>query len=599
MRVGVASAIVATLVLSVTTATAAPRGGPVARAEVQGVSGPLKADLLRAMGEERGPPANRIDARRRARLAADNATALLRSEGYYDAAVEPDVSASDKPQAVVRIDLGPRTVFGETKVAYTGAPPDSLAVAAAHDAVALKPGSPARAVDVLAAQGRVVAALQSRGYADAKSQALAPVVDHATRTMTATIKIDAGPLVHMDGIRFETKGHTDPRFVKPLVPWRSGDVYRPQDIAELQRRLTDTGVYDAVTVALSSTPDADGDRPVLVSVADRTKHSFSFGAGYSTTEGPDLDTTYSIYNVFNRADTLTYLARAQEIDSRIGVTLSFPDFWNPSQTLSVGPDIFRDVTNAYTSTGAEFVTNLTQRYGKVSFFTRGISFVASRVDDKELGSIDIFAIRPLGEFSWDNTDNPLNAHRGWKAEVKAEPIGIFGDKTDPTRIVSGSAQFYLKVQTQESVYFPVLQDTTFAARLHVGSIIGGEIPEVPASDRFFAGGGGSVRGYEYQNVGPHYPDNTPQGGLSLVETSFELRRDDIFHNIGGVLFLDSGVVGAQDTPSFTHIASSLGVGVRYDLGFAPLRADFAFPINRLSAASQSPIQVYLSIGQSF
>ncbi|MHB8284385.1 MAG: autotransporter assembly complex protein TamA [Caulobacteraceae bacterium] len=585
--------------LGATSAYAAAKAGPVARAQVIGVTGPLKADLLRAIGEERGPPSNRIDARRRARVAVDNATALLRSEGYYDATVEPDISATDKPQPLVKIELGPRTVFGDTVVSYTGAAPDSLAVAAAEKAIALKPGAPARAADVLAAQGRVVAALQARGYADAKSDTLTPVVDHATKTMLATFKVEAGALVRMDGIRFETKGHTDPRFVKPLVPWKPGDVYKPSDIAELQRRLTDTGVYDAVTVALSPTPDASGNRPVVVSVADRTKHSFSFSAGYSTTEGPDLDTTYSIYNVFNRADTLTYLARAQTIDSRIGVTLSFPDFWSPSQTLSVGPDIFRDVTNAYTSTGAEFVANLTQKYGKTSFFTRGISLVASRVDDKELGSIDFLALRPLGEFSWDHTDNPLDSHHGWKAEVKAEPIATFGDKTDPTRIVSDSAQFYLKLQTQESVYFPIRPDTTFAARLHVGAIVGGQIPEVPASDRFFAGGGGSVRGYEYQNVGPHYADNTPQGGLSVVETSFELRRDNLWNNVGAVLFLDSGVVGAQETPSFTHIASSVGIGARYDLGFAPLRADFAFPINKLSAASQSPVQVYLSIGQAF
>ena len=137
-----------------------------------------------------------------------------------------------------------------------------------------------------------------------------------------------------------------------------------------------------------------------------------------------------------------------------------------------------------------------------------------------------------------------------------------------------------------------------AARLHAGSIIGGEIPEVPAPDRFFAGGGGSVRGYGYQNVGPHYADNTPQGGLSLIETSFEYRRH-ISGPLGAVLFLDSGTVGTEATPTFTHIANAVGVGVRYDLGFAPIRIDVATPINKLSGASQSPIQLYLSIGQAF
>ncbi len=570
---------------------AASRRISLLRAEVAGVQDrALRADIERAVGEERNAPSGRIEARRRARQAPAHPPALLSAEGDYDSAIQPDVGRGDKPQAVIHVVLGPRTTFGASEIAWLGSEPDNLASGAASSAIALKPGAPARAVDVLAAQGRVVAALQQRGYADAKSEPLAPIVDHASRTMRTVFKIDAGSLVHMDGIRFQTKGRTDPRVVNPLAPWKAGQVYKPADLAELERRLRDTGVYDSVTVALAPEPNADGRRPVVVSVADRTRHSFSFGAGYSTTEGPDLDTTFSTYNIFHRADTLTYLARAQKIDSRIGATLSFPDFLSPSQTLSVGPDIFRDETNAYTSTGAEFVTNLTQRYGRVSFFTRGVSFVASHVDDKELGSIDIFAVRPLGDFSFDHTDNPLNSHRGYKVDIRAEPIGVFG----------GETLFYLKLQTQESAYFPLTpsQNTVFAARIHVGSIIGGEIPEVPASDRFFAGGGGSVRGYEYQNVGPHYADNTPQGGLSLVESSLEVRRD-LFGSLGGVVFLDSGVVGAQSTPSFTHIASSVGVGVRYNLGFAPLRADFAFPINRLSAASQPPIQVYLSIGQSF
>ena len=66
-----------------------------------------------------------------------------------------------------------------------------------------------------------------------------------------------------------------------------------------------------------------------------------------------------------------------------------------------------------------------------------------------------------------------------------------------------------------------------------------------------------------------------------------------------MLFLDSGTVGGQATPSFSHIASSVGVGLRYDLGFAPVRVDLATPLNRLSGAAQPPIQVYLSVGQSF
>jgi translocation and assembly module TamA len=579
------------MTLLVDTAAAAGRAATELRARIEGVSDKaLHTALDRAIGEEHGQPSNRIEARRRARQAAENATALLRSEGYYDYDVEPDIGDGDQPIPIVRITLGPRTLIAPPTIVWNGKAPSKVAQDGAVAAMKLKVGAPARAADVLAAQGRLVAALQLDGYADAKAEPFAPVVDHADHTLHAVFTLTAGGLVHLDSIKISGKTRTKPKFITGLAPWKSGDVYKPFDLAELERRLLDAGVYDSVTVALAPDVDQDGLRPVLVNVSDRTKHSLSLGLGYSTTEGPLVDSTWSTFNIFHSADTLAVYAKAQTIDSRLGVSLSLPDFWGPSQTLKFGPDIFNDVTNAYTTTGAEFVIDLTQRYGKTSFFTRGVSFVASRIDDHELGHLDIFAMRPLAEYSLDRTDNPLNAHTGWKWDTRVEPIGIFGQET----------LFYLKAQTQLSRYWSFGSDpaTTLAIRAQAGSIIGGKIPQVPASDRFFAGGGGTVRGYEYQNVGPHYADNTPQGGLSLVDGSVELRRN-LYGPFGGVLFLDSGAVGSFDTPDFTHIASSVGVGFRYDLGFAPLRADFAFPLNRLSGASQPPLEVYLSLGQSF
>jgi translocation and assembly module TamA len=590
-RLGSIFAVIAAMSLSTTVAAAAAGGGMELRARVEGVGDKvLRAEIERAIGEEHGAPANRVDARRRARLAAQNAIALLRSEGYYDETAEPDIGEGEHPTAMVRIELGPRTTIDKAEVQWKGAEPDAAARAAALADLKLKTGSPARAADVLAAQGRVIAALQLKGYANAKVVPQPPVVDHATHTMHPVFAIAAGAIVHLDGLKLENKSKTKAPFIKKLAPWKTGDVYKPYDLAELERRLLDTGVYDSITVALAPAPNADGLTPVVVGVADRTKHSFSFSAGYSTTEGVDLDTTWSTFNVLDSADTLSVFAKAQEIDSRIGVTLSLPDFWSPSQTLKFGPDVFRDVTNAYTTTGAEFVVDLTQRYGKTSFLTRGISFVASRIDDHELGELDIFAIRPLGEYALDQTDNPLNATKGWKWDTRVEPIGILGQE----QLV------YLKVQSQVSSYWALDSDgtTVLAARVQGGSIIGGKIPQVPASDRFFAGGGGTVRGYTYQNVGPHYPDNTPQGGLSLLDGSLELRRK-LLGPFGAVLFADSGSVGTLATPSVSHIASSVGLGLRYDLGFAPLRVDFAFPLNQIDGVSQGPVQVYLSIGQSF
>ncbi len=573
-------------------AQAAPRrAAQQPRAQVEGVADrTLRTALQRAAGEAMGDPVNRIEARRRARQAAESITALLRSDGYYDAAVTPDIGEGEHAKGVVKVDPGPLTRLVAPQVQWVGSAPSATADAAARAAVRLKAGDPGRAPDVLAAEGRVVAALAEAGYADAHAGPREVVVDHADHSMRPSFRIAAGALVRMDGMQIAGRTRTEKRWLRRLAPWKTREVYRPADVAELERRLLDTGVYDSVTVALAPHPDAQGLRPVVVSLADRAKYALSLGLGYSTTEGPLVDSTFSVFNVLQRADTLTFLARLQTIDTRLGVTESLPHFLNPGQTLRIGPDAFRDVTNAYTTQGGELVADLTQRYGKYSFLTKGLSFVYSQIDDHELGRLDIYSIRPLLAGSLDHTDNVLNATHGYKLDARAEPIYVFGQEN----------LVYLKLQAQGSTYLPLDEaaDRVLALRAQAGSIIGGAIPQVPASDRFFAGGGGTVRGYEYQNVGPHYADNTPQGGLSLIDATVELRQR-ISGPLGAVLFVDSGTVGGQATPSFSHIASSVGVGLRYDLGFAPVRVDIATPLNRLSAAAQPPVQVYLSVGQSF
>lgn len=173
-------------------------------------------------------------------------------------------------------------------------------------------------------------------------------------------------------------------------------------------------------------------------------------------------------------------------------------------------------------------------------------------------------------------------------EARLEPTLISGSNTLP----------YLRAQAQGTAYMPFGEKarTVLAGRVKVGSIIGGLIPEVPASRRFYSGGGGSVRGYAYQGIGPRLSDNTPEGGLSLTEASFELRQK-LTARWGVVAFIDAGSIVSDPTPSFKDLSVGAGLGVRYDLGFGPIRADIAVPLNKRKG--DPSFQVYLSIGQSF
>lgn len=570
------------------------------RAQIRGdIDAELRRDLERAVGDVDGAPASRFEARRRARTAMESAEALLRSEGYYQPTLQDDVEGEEKPIAVVTVTPGRRFELGETKVNWVAPVPDPATATAAIADINLKPGDPGRAADILAAEGRVVAGLTREGYADAKADPRRVVVDHADFTVQPTFNIASGALVRLDGVRVRTRGPTNPQWVAGLAPWKAGDRYNPEAVAELERRLLDTGVYDGVGVSLSplEQTDADGLRPVIVTLSDRPRSLLEAGATYSTAEGAGVDVFQTRYNRFGRAATLKYGGRLASIDSRIGGEASFPHWRRPGQTLKLSSYLVNEQTDAYDRSAVALSADLSQRIGKTSYFTYGVGLDAGQYTENRFDPItqapitfdrDLAILTARGVAFMDRSNDPLNATRGYRLYVSAQPTAVTGEDT----------VLFLKSEAQATGYVP-LQDgarTVLAGRVRLGSIIGGQELTVPSDRLFYSGGGGSVRGYSYQSINPRLPDNTPRGGLSLFETSVEVRRD-IGEKFQAVAFVDAGAIGFQETPNFNNLRYGAGVGVRYKLPFGPVRADIAFPLDKREGDSN--FQLYISIGQAF
>lgn len=570
------------------------------RALVRGdVSGDLREALERAVGETDARIENRFQARRRAAAAAENAEALLRSEGYYQAVIEEVVEGESPPRAVIVVTPGPRFALEQPRVDWLETPPDDQTALAMLSTVQVEPGAPGRAADVIAMEGRIVSGLNRRGYADASAGPRRVVVDHAVRQVQPTYRIVSGELVRLDGVRLETQGPTRAEWVGGLAPWTEGDVYDPEDVAELERRLLETGVYDGVGVALAPTDqtDAEGRRPIIVTLTDRPRRILEAGVSYSTTEGPGVDGIWTWHNRFGRADTLRFLARAARIDSRIGAELSLPHWRRPGQTLRLASAAIYEDTDAYDRTAISLAADLRQRFGRTSWYSYGVAldgglYNETRFDPVTQGPVDVernlVILTGRGGFHVDRSNDPLDPRRGWRLSGTAQPTAVTGDDD----------VYFLRADATGTAYLPIQDEgrTVLAGRLRIGSIVGAEESLVPSDRLFYSGGGGSVRGYSYQGVGPRLTDNTPRGGLSLFETSIEVRRD-IGENFGAVVFVDGGAVGFEETPDLSNMRYGAGFGVRYRLPFGPVRADVAFPLNKREG--DSDFQLYISIGQAF
>ncbi|HEY1072301.1 MULTISPECIES: autotransporter assembly complex family protein [unclassified Brevundimonas] len=570
------------------------------KAEIRGdVDAELRRRLEQAVGQVDEAPANRFEARRRARSAMEAAQALLRSEGYYQPTLQDDVEGEEKPVAVVTVMPGRRFELSETKVNWVAPVPDPAAQSAATADIGLKPGDPGRAADILDAEGRIVANLTREGYADAKAEPRRVVVDHATFTVQPNFNIASGELVRLDGVLVRTRGPTNPDWVANLAPWKAGDRYDPEDVAELERRLLDTGVYDGVNVSLASLDQVtpEGLRPVVVGLSDRPRSLLEAGATYSTAEGVGVDVFQTRYNRFGRAATLKYGGRYASIDSRLGAEASFPHWGKAGRTLKLSGYLINEQTDAYDRSAVSVNADLSQRIGKTSFFTYGLGVDAGQYTENRFDPItqapitfdrDLAIVTGRAIAFMDRSNDPLDPTRGYRLYVSAQPTAVTGEDT----------VLFLKTEGQATAYLP-LQDgakTVLAGRARIGSIVGGEELTVPSDRLFYSGGGGSVRGYSYQSINPRLPDNTPRGGLSLFETSIEVRHD-IGQKFQAVGFVDAGAIGFQETPNLTNMRYGAGVGVRYKLPFGPVRADIAVPLNKREG--DAAFQLYISIGQAF
>jgi translocation and assembly module TamA len=215
----------------------------------------------------------------------------------------------------------------------------------------------------------------------------------------------------------------------------------------------------------------------------------------------------------------------------------------------------------------------------------------SRVRD-DFGVRRFLTFGPEVAVQYDRRDDSVDPTEGYMLLAQARPFyeAEFGN-------------FALRGSVEGRAYYAIDEDRRFvlAGRTRVGSYIGPSIEESPPDQLFFAGGGGSVRGYEFRSIGVTTTfvdgEEIVTGGRSLAEGSAEIRTR-FGDNWGAVGFVDAGYVAADSTLSGgSDVQIGAGLGVRYFTGFGPLRVDVAVPID--PRPQDSSVAVYIGLGQAF
>ena len=242
----------------------------------------------------------------------------------------------------------------------------------------------------------------------------------------------------------------------------------------------------------------------------------------------------------------------------------------------------------YQAEDADVTASLRHRFNQNFWVQAGLEAQKGDATDA-LGTVNYTLVGVPVSANFDTTDSKLDPTRGVRLNASAVGFGTF----------LGSSLDLVQVKAGGSAYYSIDADSRYvlAGRVAAGAMGGPQLDEIPANWRFYAGGGGSVRGYAYNELGPTVWWGAVVGGRSVFDASAELRVK-VTDTIGVVPFFDIGNAFTSSFPTFNEpLFAAAGLGLRYYTSVGPIRLDVAFPLER--RAGTGPVAVYVSIGQSF
>jgi translocation and assembly module TamA len=534
--------------------------------------------------------------------------AALYNEGYYGGVISiriggqevsnlpPDTNLPDQVEVTVAVNPGPVFRFNSVGIANqagpTSDPGDQVDAPIMRGYAA---GEIARAGVITRAEGLALESWRQQGYPKAEIVSRDVVADHKTNTIDALISVNPGRKAAFGAVNVVGAERMNPDFVAQQTGLAVGQEYDPDDLRKAQKRLDRLEVFRSARFEAAQDISSDGLLPFELMVEEMAGRRFGVGANYSTTDGLGLEGYHLWRNLFGQAERLRLDARVASIgypidtaqfDYLLGGTFTKPGFYHPDVDLVAAIAAERNVYTTYAETAVGGSLGLKWYFSDEITLSGGVQAKRARFDDS-FGTRDFAYFGAYGGVVFDNRDSAVDATEGFYASANVAPwYDVIYNKPGA------------KVEVEGRTYFGFGEDDQFvlAGRVKLGALLGPDLAEISPDQLFFAGGGGSVRGYGHKSIGVDNGAGAETGGRYLVEASIE-GRAKVTEDIGVVAFVDGGYVAADKIPSLDDLRLGAGIGVRYYTGLGPLRLDVAVPLNK--RANDAHWAIYAGIGQAF
>ena len=473
--------------------------------------------------------------------------------------------------------------------------------------------------------------------------------DESTHTAKVAYSIRPGAPEFVRQVLLSGLDTTRPSLVNNAIrDIKPGDPISTEKIGDVSRTLSDLGVFANVDSGLQDPAGNNAYKYVLYDFDEANRYTFNVGfglevgqfggttnslsnAGGSKGVSPIVSFDVNRVNFLGRGQTLSLQTKYSTLEQRESLNYIIPHAlksYNRTLTFSALYDTTQDV-QTFSSKREEASVQTSQKLNRASTLLVRFSYRRVSVGNLDIPSLLVpqllQAVR-IGSLSasyiQDHRDNSADAHRGFFNTIDTALAGNF----------FGSQRNFARVLARNATYTPLGPHFTFARQTQFGVIVPFNVApgvsssdEIPLPERFFGGGGVSMRGFGDNQAGPRdigtvsetgaaSPTATgfPIGGNALFLNTFELRFPLLGPNISGVFFHDMGNIYTNlgdmslaykqnGRTDFNYSVQAPGFGIRYKTPLGPIRVDFSYALNppKYSGYSSSlTIQQLLACGVS-
>jgi len=514
---------------------------------------------------------------------------LLKSRGFYSASVRSEIDKKNISLELTYIfQTGDPFLLKSVKLEFANEPGDDAPKLPGIQRLGLTLEQPFSSRAVLDGQDILISIIRSRGFPFVKISNRDVTVDHQDQSVSVTFYIDTGPKAFFGRTNISGLSEVKESFVAGNVPWREGDAYNGNLLEEARKNISSTGVFASVRIIEGKEIDDNSRIPITIEVTERKHKSVGIGVKYLTDEGPGVKISWENRNIFHKGEKLATYIELSKYTTASETSFRKQDFLINDQSLRLSFRISNYHPEAYESRSIVSSGYIDRELTDVFSIGAGVTIKSSST--KQLESVESYNLLSYPLYlDMDKTSDLLDPAIGQRLSLQLTPYHQISDE----RITFGKAlvsyKRYVRVSREPLV--------VIAANITASILRGAPRDDIPADERLYAGGGGSIRGYPYQSVGP-LSDGAPVGGKALFESSLELRLR-ISERFGLAAFLDGGSAFAEKMFSDEEpLRWGTGIGLRYYTPVGPFRMDVGIPLDKREGIDDS-YQVYISLGQAF